>query len=64
MAKTEEHELRDRLEATLANKRSLVDRVRALLGGGKSQELEDTRKENARLNQQLSLAQFQGRRGR
>ncbi|WP_375770004.1 hypothetical protein NR798_03700 [Archangium gephyra] len=47
-----------------ANKRSLVERVRALFGGGKpSEELEAARKEIARLNQQLSLAQFK-RRGR
>jgi predicted RNase H-like nuclease (RuvC/YqgF family) len=46
------------------SKRSLVDRVRALFGGGKpSEELEAARKEIARLNQQLSLAQFK-RRGR
>ncbi|MFY0526507.1 hypothetical protein ACN28I_26325 [Archangium gephyra] len=45
-------------------KRSLVERVRALFGGGKpSEELEAARKEIARLNQQLSLAQFK-RRGR
>jgi chromosome segregation ATPase len=47
-----------------ANKRSLLERVRELFGGAKpSEELEAARKEIARLNQQLSLAQFK-RRGR
>jgi chromosome segregation ATPase len=47
-----------------ASQRSLLDRVRGLFGGGKSQELEAAHKEIARLNQQLSLAQFNRRRGR
>lgn len=47
-----------------ADKRSWVERLRALFGGGKpSEELEAARREIARLNQQLSLAQFK-RRGR
>ena len=47
-----------------ANKRSLLERMRELFGGAKpSEELEAARREIARLNQQLSLAQFK-RRGR
>lgn len=47
-----------------SGKRSLVERVRELFGGTKpTEELEAARKEIARLNQQLSLAQFK-RRGR
>ncbi len=52
------------LSSQPARKRSLLERVRGLFGGGKpSEELEAARKEIARLNQQLSLAQFK-RRGR
>ncbi|WNG54062.1 hypothetical protein F0U59_04075 [Archangium gephyra] len=47
-----------------SGKRSLVERLRELFGGAKpTEELEAARKEIARLNQQLSLAQFK-RRGR
>ncbi|MCY1073482.1 hypothetical protein [Archangium lansingense] len=47
-----------------ADKRSLLERLRGLFGGGKpSEELEAARREIVRLNQQLSLAQFK-RRGR
>jgi chromosome segregation ATPase len=43
---------------------SLLGWVRGLFEGGKAKELEAAHKEIARLNQQLSLAQFNRRRGR
>ncbi|WP_146209576.1 hypothetical protein [Vitiosangium sp. GDMCC 1.1324] len=57
-----------RLSSTPANKRSLLERIRGLFGGGggggKAEELELAQKEIARLNQQLSLARFNRRKGR
>ncbi|HEX5752708.1 MAG TPA: hypothetical protein VFZ09_41270 [Archangium sp.] len=78
LARDEVKQLKKQLEATnqaltkarakrgsrSSNKRSLLERLRELFGGTKpSEELEAARKEIARLNQQLSLAQFK-RRGR